>query len=98
MGGWNPRRNLYVCIHKTHTQGTFHPEATRVIVTVDALAEWERGHTSLTGVVPIPRWDLYIIDRWKGSHSIQLPRCRIYTDTVEVSLSVDIPYALLCFM
>jgi hypothetical protein len=39
----------------TDTQGTFHPEATRVIVTVDALAEWERGHTSLTGVVPIPR-------------------------------------------
>lgn len=58
-----------VCMYThTHTQGTFHPEATRVIVTVDALAEWERGHTSLTGV-PIPRWDLYIIDRWKGSHS-----------------------------
>lgn len=50
----------------TDTQGTFHPEATRVIVTVDALAEWERGHTSLTGVVPIPRQDLYIIDRRKA--------------------------------
>ena len=62
----------------TYTQGTFHPDATRVvIVTVDALAEWERAHVALASPF---HGGIYIIDRRRLSHS-QLPRCRIYRHT-----------------
>lgn len=84
----------------TDTQGTFHPEATRVIVTVDALAEWEKGHTSLTGVVLPFHGRIYIlliVGRLSFYPTTSMPN--IHRHCGSESVCRHIPYALLlCFM